>query len=249
MNNEFPVRPPQSAPDNRRGFMPSRLVRNYYLGTRHSTSPGLFIIHSLERDAVLFLVVVVLEIFGLWLLVYGYWDQNGIQSFADPGALFPYAIAGAAFVIDLIAAIFHHWPYKERMNRYENELLIPLARRVTEDDVRVYDDLSWDRYLRRKYKIDLSRMISWFWIVIIAGLALLKVAAIQLYLPSTVTSTLKLPIVITYVICAALHIFITGYFLAGLVTRWGFPPFLPLPFQQKGEIQEKNRHLSHATEQ
>jgi hypothetical protein len=45
-----------------------------------------------------------------------------------------------------------------------------------------------------------------------------------------------------------LHIYITGYFFAGLVTKWGFPPFLPLPFQQKGEIQEKNKHLSHATE-
>ena len=250
MSENFPRQPPQTPPDHRRGFLPSRVVRNYYLGTRHSTSPGLFDIHGLERDAILFLVVVVLEIWGLWLLVHGYWDLNGIQSFADPGAWLPYAIAGAAFAVDLLAAIFHHWPYKERMNRYENEQLFPRARRMTEGDnrVRVFDDLSWKRYLHRKYKIDLFRPISWFCIVIIAGLAFLKIAAIQLYLPSTVSSTLKLPIVITYIICAALHVYVTGYFLAGLVAKWGFPPFLPL-FQQKGEIQEKNRHLSYATQQ
>jgi hypothetical protein len=202
MNGNFPKHTPQSPPDNRRGFMPSRFVRKNYLGTRHSTSPGLFDIHGLERDTVLFLLVVVLELGGLWLLVYGYWDLNGIRSLADPGAWIPYAIAVAAFFIDVIAAIFHHWPYKQQMNRYKNEQLFPLARRRTEGGNRVYDNLSWDRYLREKYHVDRYRLISWICIAIIVCLAFLKVTAIQLYLPSNVSGTLKLPILISYIICA-----------------------------------------------
>jgi len=230
-------------------------VRGDYPATRHSTItvgnqkyPGLFSIHAYGRDSALFILVLVIEALGLWLLAHGYWDRNGIRSFADEGAWMPYGLAIAALILDVLAATFHHWPYKSKLNLFENELMLSRARRKTSDaegNTRsVHDDLSRNHYLYRKHRVGFYRMISWACAGVIILLAVTKIAAIQMFLPSMIGNNLKLPIIVSYLVCAFLHIFVSGYFLSGLITKWGFPPFVPL---FKGEHQEKGLHLSHAT--
>jgi hypothetical protein len=210
-------------------------------------SPSIFF----GRDSVLFLSVLIIEILGLWLLAYGYWDRNGIRGFSDEGAWVPVAIAFAALILDLLAAIFHHLPLKSKLNLLENEWLLPRSRRMTSDQDGnkrwVVSDLEWRRYLMRKHNIRLFRWVSRACVGIILLLAIAKITAVQLFLPSAISNNLKPLIVVSYLYCAFLHILISGYFLLGLVTKWGFPPFIPLYFQQKGENQERDLHLSHAS--
>lgn len=250
-----PGKPVKIPPDSRRGFRPSLQVRASYPGARHApltaggqTYPGLFSIHAFGRDTALFVVVVILELLGLWLLVYGYWDSNGIRGLGDQGAWMPFSLAIAAFILDLLAAIFHHWPYKTRLNCFENRKKFPRSQRKSDGErTHLIDtELQWRHYLKREYNIGFYQAISWFCIAVILGLAIIKMLAINMFLPSAIGDNLRPPITVSYLVCGFLHIFVTGYFLSGLITKWGFPPFLPI--FQKGEMQEKALHLSYASQ-
>jgi hypothetical protein len=70
-----------------------------------------------------------------------------------------------------------------------------------------------------------------------------KITLIQTFLPTS-GENMKIPIIISYVLCAMGHIFVTGYFLAGLTTKWGIPPF-PFFLKVRGENEEK--HLLRVT--
>jgi hypothetical protein len=231
-------------------FEPSRGTKDVWLFTRKKSSnywgmplPGLFQTEHSTIDASGFVVVIILELWGL-------------QSILIVGDT-PFTYVAVLFLADLVFAIGRHLP-QAKLCEYHNRLLVP-------DDRHQHKDVA-----RLKASITKRKLITHVFTLLIFALAGFKIIGFVALEGGEFTG-LTLAISLSYGVAAVLHVTCTGYFLFGLATsilfqsdrrkylRLGSKRLVPRQFQfrSSADIQETtvDRHRlyrgqdeSHASE-
>ena len=176
-------------------FECSQEAKQLYLATRKKvviyggfTHPGLFSTYNYSRDTTLFYIACILEILGLALIVY----------YANIDFIYSSIIAFTAFGLDLLFAFWHHSP-QARLK--ETQILQVLERSEVKLET-----------FRRKISFLKRKKIFLTFPLIIMALTKIVIFFSAYYR----TDIILLGIVISYIIVALIHIYITGYYLAEL---------------------------------
>lgn len=193
---------------NRQEFEPSRDSLNLWLATRKNkegsaivTRPGLFFTRDIATDQTAFLIVIVFELIGLALLVYGGFTKDGGRF-----VLVTSLVAFSLFLADIALAMALHRNEAEKC-RSRNALL-----------------LEQDNALRTQYQDTLKRggFLNILIIFIMLLIALVKMAGIILLGSGLDHIGIVLSLAIMFLLIVFIHVRYTGYYLAELRTSKAF---------------------------
>lgn len=174
-------------------FEPSAETKEMYLSTRKKemtyggfNHPGLFGTYNYSRDSQLFYVACVLEIIGLSLIVY----------YAKIELFYAIVIVILAFLLDLIFAIWHHSPQSKLQENKIKKVLVQTGPRL-------------EQITRKINKYNNTKAVLTVPLVI---MAIIKIAVF--HAAYGMIDIIMLAIIISYIIVALIHIYITGYYIS-----------------------------------
>lgn len=170
------------------------------------TLPGLFDISHFGIDALLFVVVIVLELWGLinlWMV--------GLPLISIP----------LAFLLDLTCAIGHHIFSVGKTCVLKNRIVVAeLAVRETLKSDNEPEITAETQRLQQQYRdqIRKRKFFSGFFALLIFALSVLKI--VGFYGLHEAFDIFTLAVMVSYVIVAILHVKVTGYFIFALLAEW-----------------------------
>ncbi len=197
-------------------FEPKRATKNFILwlkkkpvhvgGIEH---PGLFDDYGFTMTALGFIILVVLEVIGLYALMAALAENSNMEL---PGILL---MVGSAFLLDCILAIGHHVYAAGKSVVLRMELILADLRYELDGDptpdVRRADLSS--RLSRRKLVANLFAML----LVLLAGA---KIGGFITFNPDPFDEIGKVMfIIVSYLCVAILHVMVTGYFGSEMLYR------------------------------
>lgn len=170
------------------------------------TLPGLFDISHFGLDAILFVVVIVLELWGLinlWMV--------GLPLISIP----------LAFLLDLTFAIVHHIFSMGKTCVLKNRIVVAeLTARGTLKSSNKLEITAESQRLQQQYRdqIRSRKFFAGVFALLIFALSVLKI--IGFYGLHEVFDVFTLAVLVSYVIVAILHVKVTSYLIFALLTEW-----------------------------
>lgn len=170
------------------------------------TLPGLFDISHFGIDALLFVVVIALELWGLinlWMV--------GLPLISIP----------LAFLLDLTFAIGHHIFSMGKTCVLKNRIVV--AELVIRETLKSDNELeitSETQRLQQQYRNQIRRrkFFAGVFAILIFALSALKI--VGFYGMHEAFDVFTLAVLVSYVIVAILHVKVTGYFIFALLAEW-----------------------------
>ncbi len=175
------------------GFQPSREALMKWLGTRKLartkgkvTLPGLFQSYNYQKDASAFILVILLELLGLFALIMA-WRRLD-------------AVAVGVVVAFLLIDLFCAW----RLHKNHGKFTLVVNKKILSEDAKEVSIL--------EASLSSEKIIIAFCKGAIIVVALLKIYAFTIL--SYKISGITLAVILIYALVAMIHIYNTGYFLA-----------------------------------
>lgn len=201
--------------DENPDFKPSPDFLKFWLSTRKEKIgyafdkfPGMFETVNYPIDCFLFSLALIGE----------FWGLINLMSVMNLSPFIKIGVVAGGILLDLLFATCAHWNQK-KICRSENEIKLtqygklepptPKSQTVKQTVIGRIEDLEHD--------ILMWKIWSWFFKVLIIVLAIIKISFFKANAPTG--NSLVFPIIVTYIIVAAIHIYSTGYFGAETILQ------------------------------